>query len=112
MSLKDAFKPSSWKILALIVFFALIATYGFVPPLISSEVCVTNCYIEIGYPFKFFFYTWGTGTPSSMDFNIFTFIIDIIVFYLALCLISLILKIGRKKDVPNSYSGGRDSSTT
>jgi hypothetical protein len=112
MSLKDAFKPSSGKILAIIIIFALIATYGFVPTLTSSKICVSNCSIEIGYPFKFFFYTWGVGTETFTDFNIFVFIIDILVFYLALCLISLILKIGRKEHVSSSYSGGRDSSTT
>jgi hypothetical protein len=110
--IKDAFKPSSGKILALIIIFALITTYGFVPPLISSEICVSDCSVEIGYPFKFFFYTWGVGTQTFMDFNIFVFIIDIIVFYLALCLISLIFKIGRRENVPDSNSGGRDRSTT
>jgi len=111
MSLKDAFKPSSGKILAIIIIFALIATYGFVPTLTSSKICTSNCSIEIGWPFKFFFYGWGVGTSTTMNFNIFVFIVDILIFYLALCLISLILKIGRRENVPSSYSGGRDSST-
>jgi hypothetical protein len=109
MSLKDAFKPSGWKILALIIIFALMATYGFVPSLIG-EICVSDCFIEIGFPFKFFFYKWGSGTETVTNFNTYVFIIDIIVFYLALCLISLILNLGRRKDVPNSDSGRRDSS--
>jgi len=111
MSLKDAFKPSRMKILGIVIIFALIGTWGFIPTLTASKICISNCFIEIGWPFKFFFYTWGGEASSVMDFNIFVFIIDILIFYLVFCLLSLILKIGRKEDVSNSHSGGRDSST-
>ncbi|MFH1473858.1 MAG: hypothetical protein ABIE55_03090 [Candidatus Aenigmatarchaeota archaeon] len=110
MSLLSAFMPSNGKILGIIIIFALIATYSFVPILTSSVICSTNCSIEIGWPLNFLIYTFGTGTESFMDFNTIVFVIDIMVFYLVLCLISLIFKIGRKKNVPNNNSGGRDSS--
>ena len=112
MSLKDAFKPGRGKVLGIIIIFALISTYGFVPSLTSPDICISNCSIEIGWPLKFFFYNWGAATESSMNFNTINFIINIVVFYLALCLLSLIFKIGRRENVPNSDSGGRDSSPT
>jgi len=110
MSLLSAFKPSGVKILLIVIIFALMATYSFVPTLTSSVVCTTNCSIEMGWPLNFLVYTFGTGTESFMDFNAIVFVIDLMVFYLALCLISLIFNIGRRKNVPSSNSGGRDSS--
>lgn len=110
MSLLSAFKPSNGKILGIIIIFALLATYSFVPILTSSVICMTSCSIDMGWPLNFLIYTWGAGNESFMDFNAIVFVIDIMVFYLALCLISLIFNIGRRKNVPNSNSGGRDSS--
>jgi hypothetical protein len=110
MSLKDAFKPGKGKVLGIIIIFALMATYGFVPPLTNPQTCVGGCLVEIGWPFQFFFYNWNATTESFMDFNYIIFTIDIVIFYLALSLISLIFKIGRRKNVPDSNSGGRDSS--
>lgn len=107
--IKQAFKPTAAKILGIIVIFALIATYAFVPTLTNPLACTSNCSIEIGYPFKFFFYNFGSGTQSNMNYNIVNLIIDFLIFYFALCLLSLIVNLGRRKDVPNSNSGGRDS---
>ena len=109
--IKEALKPTAAKITGIIVIFGLFATYAFVPVVTDPQACVTSCTVEIGYPFKFFFYTLGEATQSNMNYNIITFIIDFFIFYLGLCLISLILNLGRKKkDVPNSDSRGRDSS--
>ena len=108
--IKESFKPTAAKILGIVIIFALIATYAFVPTLTDPYGCTTNCIIEVGYPFKFFFYTFGTAIQSFMNFNIVTFIIDFLIFYFALCLLSLVLNLGRRKNVPNSNSGGRDSS--
>jgi hypothetical protein len=108
--IKESFKPTAAKILGVIIIFALFATYAFVPTLTNPQACVTNCMIEVGYPFKFFFYTFGTGTQSNMNYNVITFIIDFLIFYFALCLLSLIVNLGRRKNVPGSDSRGRDSS--
>jgi hypothetical protein len=108
--IKEAFKPTAAKILGVIIIFALFATYAFVPTLTNPGACTTNCSIEVGYPLKFFFYNFGTGTQSNMNYNIISFIIDFVIFYFVFCLLSLILNLGRRKNVPNSNSGGRDSS--
>jgi hypothetical protein len=108
--IKEALKPTAAKILGIIIIFALLATYPFVPVLTDPQACVTGCFIEIGLPLKFFFYTFGAETQSNMNYNIISFIIDFTVFYFALFLLSLILNLGRRKNVPNSDSRGRDSS--
>jgi hypothetical protein len=112
MSLKNAFKPTGGKVLGIIIILALTATYGFIPVITNPEVCMGGgCIVEIGLPYVFLFYNLGEGEAIT-DFNTIVFIIDIVVFYLAICLISLIFEIGRRKNVPNSNSGGRDSSPT
>ena len=107
--IKEAFKPSAGKILGILIIFAIFATYAFVPNLTNPQACMTSCDIEVGFPLKFFFYTFGSATQSNMNYNIFSFIIDFVIFYFALCLLSLILNLGRRKNVPNSDSGRRDS---
>jgi hypothetical protein len=109
MSILSAFIPGTGKVMGIIIIFALMATYSFVPALTSSQICTSNCSIYMGWPLPFLTYTYGAGTESFMDFNTVLFVIDLIVFYLALCLISLIFNIGRRKNVPDSNSGGRDS---
>ena len=108
--IKQALKPTAAKIFGLIVIFALIATYAFVPALTDPQLCVSGCTIEIGYPLKFLFYDWGVQTQSFKSPVIVNLIIDLVIFYFALCLLSLIANLGRRKNVPNSNSGGRDSS--
>lgn len=106
-----SFLPSSGKILGLIIIFALIATYAFVPIVTNPQSCTAGCTVEIGYPSKFLFLEMGTQTQSFMNYNVVNFIIDLAVFYFALCLLSLVMNLGRRKNVPNSNSGGRSSST-
>jgi len=110
--IKEALKPTSTKIVGIIVIFALIATYAFVPSLINPQLSISNYTIEMGYPLKFFFYTTDASNQSFMNFVPVNFIIDLLIFYFVLCLLSLILNLGRRKNVPNSDSRGRDSSTT
>ena len=108
--IKQALKPTGIKILGLIVIFALIATWAFVPALTDPQECVVSCTIEIGYPLKFLFYEMGgqaQGFKSPVFLNL---IIDLAIFYFAFCLISLIVNLGRRKNVSNSDSGRRDSS--
>jgi hypothetical protein len=45
------------------------------------------------------------------NFNIFNLIIDIIIFYLVVCLFAIAFKGGKKENVPNSNSGGRNPSS-
>lgn len=106
----NAFKPTAAKIVGLIVIFALIATYAFVPSLTNPQLCSNSCTVAIGYPFDFLLFDYGSATLSFNNFIVVNFIIDFVIFYLALCLLSLIFNLGRRKNVPNSNSGGRDSS--
>ena len=107
--IKESFKPTAAKVAGIIVIFALTMTYAFVPTLTNPLACTINCSIEIGYPLKFLFFDYGIGTLSFNNFIFVNFIINFMIFYFGLCLISLILNIGRRKNVPNSDSGRRDS---
>lgn len=105
-----SFLPSGGKILGLIIIFALIATYAFVPVITNPSACVSSCTIEIGYPLKFMFYEMGAQTQGFKSPVLVNLIIDLALFYFVLCLFSLIVNLGGRKNVPDSNSGGRGSS--
>ena len=107
-----AFVPSGAKIVGLLLIFALIVIYSFIPFISNPQLCFSGgCTADIGYPLKFLTYASGESTQSFMNLETVNFIVDLLIFYFGLSLLSLISNLGRRKNVPNSNSGGRDSST-
>ena len=108
--MKEYFKLTSRKILGIIILLFLFSFIGFFFQYISNPASyVTGQYaISIGFPLIYI--TIG-GKETTNNFNIFNLIIDIIIFYLITCVLSIIFK-RRKENVPNSNSGGRSTSPT
>jgi TRAP-type C4-dicarboxylate transport system permease small subunit len=109
--MKEYFKPTVRKILGVIILLALSSFMAFfiqytanVSSFISGELKVS-----IGWPLNYFSIS-GSGAIDS--FNILYLIIDIIIFYLITCVLAIIFRGRKKENVPNSDSGGRDTSPT
>ena len=102
--MKEYFKPTSRKILGIIILLFLFSFLGFFFQYISNPTSyVTGQFaISIGWPLIYFSIN-EKGVTNN--FNIFNLLIDIIIFYLITVLFAMAFK-GGKKNVPNSNSGG------
>jgi Na+/alanine symporter len=107
--MKEYFKPTGRKILGVII---LILLFSFIIFFISytaepSKFFTGDNPILIGWPLVFI--SIG-GNEATNNFNIVNLIIDIIIFYFVTCILAIIFKGRKKENVPNSNSGGRDTS--
>jgi hypothetical protein len=106
--MKEYFKPTPKKILGVIIFLFLFSFLGFFFQYISNPtIYVTGQNaIPLGLPL-----VYATITGSAFNnFNILYLIIDIIIFYLIICVLSIIFKGRKKENVPISNSGGGNPS--
>ena len=107
--MKEYFKLTSRKILGVIILLFLFSLIGVIPYFSDPiKILTGQSNVFLGWPLV---YISIKGT-STNDFNIPFLIIDIIFFYLILCLLAFIFKGRKKQNVPNSNSGGGDTSTS
>ena len=101
------FKPTARKILGVIILLFLFSFISFFLQYIAdASRYASGETISIGFPLLYFSLGENDVTKS---FNIINLIIDIIIFYFITCILAIIFK-RRKENVPNSNSGGRDTS--
>jgi len=107
--MKEYFKPTGRKILGVIILILSVSFIIFFVSYVSEpSKFFTNDYpILIGWPLVFI--SIG-GKETTNNFNIVNLIIDIVIFYFVMCVLSIIFKGRKKENVPNSNSGGRDTS--
>jgi len=102
------FKPTTRKILGTIILLFFISFIGLWPAATNPMACIAGkCNMFIGLPLIFFSINEKGETYS----NFINLIIDMIIFYLIICVLSIAFK-RRKENVPNSNSGGRDTSSS
>jgi hypothetical protein len=107
--MKEYFKLTSRKILGVIILLFLFSFLSFFFQYVSNPVnYVTGQYsISIGLPLVYL----SIGGKGIENFNTFNLLIDIIIFYLITCALAFVFK-RRKENVPNSNSGGGNTSTS
>ena len=81
MNFKDFLKPTIWKIILMIIFFA---------PIHLLQLAIGFQVTSVGFPYRFY-HSLSTAT-FTYDFNLIFFIIDIIFWYLISCLIISLIK--------------------
>ena len=103
--MKEHFKLTLRKTLGILILLFLFSFIDFFLKYISNPtnyiMNISN--VLIGFPLVFY---------SIENFNILNLIIDIIIFYLIICILSLVFKRRKKENVPNSNSGRGSTSTT
>ena len=105
--MREYFKLTSRKILGIIILLFLFSLIGIMPYFSDPlKILTGQSNIFLGWPLVYI--SIKGSTPS--DLNIPFLIIDIIFFYLILCLLAFIFKERKKENVPNSNSGGGDTS--
>lgn len=106
--MKEYFKLTARKVLGVIILLLLFSLIGLLPYFSDPlKILTGQGSIFFGWPLV---YLSIQGSTIS-NFNIPLLIIDIIFFYLIICLLTFIFKRRKKENVPNSVSGGGDTST-
>ena len=110
--MKEYFKLTGKKILGVIILLFFFSFISFFLQYISNPgnyvINQEQNAIMIGLPL--FFMSIG-GKEGTGNFNIFNLVIDIIIFYFVIVLFSIVFKGGKKQNVPNSNSGGGNTSS-
>ncbi len=93
--MREYFKLTAKKVLGVIIMLFLFSMVGIIPYVSAPEKFVTGEYnIVLGWPMP---YATIKGGALS-DLNILNIIIDIVIFYLVMCLLDYIFKGGKKKE--------------
>ncbi len=105
----SSFMPTTKKVLGAIILALLLSAVGLMPYLSDPLGFMTGqSTLVFGLPMPYMTLQ-GMGINNL---NIVNLLIDIVIFYLAICVLSMAFK-GRNDDnVPNSVSGRGDTSTT
>lgn len=110
--MKEYFKITGKKILGVIILLFFFSFVSFFLQYISNPsnymINQNNNLIIIGLPLDYF----SIGGKGIENFKTVNLIIDIIIFYLIVCLFSIAFKGGKKENVPNSNSGGGNPSSS
>lgn len=94
---------SKKKILWIIILLVLLSVPGFIPAVTDPMSCVSrSCNINIGLPLHYLTIEWGAGIINSQDFNIFSLLIDAMIFYMVISILFYLFR--RRENVPNSNS--------
>lgn len=106
--MKEYFKLTSRKILGVIILLFLFSLVG-IAPYFSNPLNILTGQNDIflGWPLVYI----AIQGASISSFNIPFLLIDIIFFYLILCLLAFIFKRRKEKNVPNSNSTGGNTSS-
>ena len=105
--MKEYFKPTSRKILGVIILLFLFSLVGILP-YVSDPVKFLTGQNDLFFGFPLVYVSIKGASISN--FNIPFLLIDIIFFYLILCVLAFALKGRKEKNVPNSNSGGGNTS--
>jgi len=108
--MKEYFKLTGKKILGVIILLFLFSFISFFMQYISNPTNYVTGQNTIPIGLPLFFISIG-GKEGTSNFNMFSLIIDIIIFYLVVCLFAIAFKGGKKENVPNSNSGGGNPSS-
>jgi hypothetical protein len=99
--MKEYFKPTTKKILGVIILTVMFSLGGVIPYLANPLSFITGeSNIVFGLPFPYA--SLDDGTISNV--NILNMIIDIIIFYFVICLLSMIFRGKKKEDKSNQAS--------
>jgi len=106
--MKEYFKPTLKKILGTIILVFLLSFIGFFLEYISnpSKFVLGQQPITLGFPLNYV----SIGGTGISNLNILNLIIDIIIFYLIVCVLSIVFRGRKKENVPSSNSGGGNTS--
>jgi cadmium resistance protein CadD (predicted permease) len=103
----EHFKPTGKKILGVIILLLTLSFLSFFMQFVANTSKIITGQIPVSIGFPLFYFTISSTSPNL---NIVNLIIDIIIFYLVVSLLSLAFKGRRKENVPNSNSGGGNTS--
>ena len=107
--MKEYFKLTGKKILGVIILLFLFSFLGFFVQFTSnptSYLGTSQTPISIGFPLEYI----SLKGASINSLNPLNLIIDLIIFYLVTVFFALVFRGGKKENVPNSYSGGGNTS--
>lgn len=110
--MKEYFKLTGKKVLGVIIMLFLFSFVGFFLQYVANPTGFTGDFsFPIGLPLPYLYIGTKIGIFNSLYETIINLVIDIVIFYLITVALAMIFRRRKVENVPNSNSGGRDTST-